>query len=285
MKYLAPALLSHLFGEVLTIAYCWRIETTANQVSGFTSFDQDLLIDGVTYKAATGMVATATELNSNLDVNNLNISSFLSDEGISEADLISGVWDFAKVKIFLVNFKDLPSDLVTKPYKFILLSEGILGKISNSDRGFSCELRSLMQFLNQKQSWVTSPFCRYELGDDLCTVDLAGYTQELTVTGAADNKIIYIEEAMTSNYYAYGTVTFTSGAMEALSVRVAKNDGYSMTLFEPAPYPIELGDTLTAVRGCDKTRETCKTFSNVINFGGEPDLPGVDEYLAGFSDS
>jgi uncharacterized phage protein (TIGR02218 family) len=285
MKNLAPSLFSALCNEVLTLAYCWQITRTDDEILGFTSFDKDLVIDGVTYQASTGMFATATETNTNLDVNNLNISSFLSSEGISEADLISGVWDFAQVKIFLVNYLDLPEDLETTPYKYILLSEGILGKISNSDRGFSCELRSLMQFLNQKQSWVTSPFCRYELGDDLCTVDLAGYTQALTATGASDNKIIYVEELMTVNYYAYGTITFTSGTMNGRTVRVATNDGYSLTLFESAPYFIELGDTLTAVRGCDKTRETCKSFSNVINFGGEPDLPGVDEYLAGFSDS
>lgn len=285
MKNLAPSLFSALCNEVLTLAYCWQITRTDDEIQGFTSFDKDIVIDGVTYQASTGMFATATETNTNLEVNNLNISSFLSSEGISEADLISGVWDFAQVKIFLVNYLDLPEDLETTPYKYILLSEGILGKISNSDRGFSFELRSLMQFLNQKQSWVTSPFCRYELGDDLCTVDLEGYTQELTATGASDNKIIYVEESMTLNYFAYGTITFNSGAMAGRTVRVAKNDGFSLTLFESAPYFIELGDTFTATRGCDKTRETCKSFSNVVNFGGEPDLPGVDEYLAGFSDS
>ncbi len=34
------------------------------------------------------------------------------------------------------------------------------------------------------------------------------------------------------------------------------------------------------IAGCDKTRETCQSkFTNIINFRGEPDVPGVDKLL------
>jgi hypothetical protein len=44
------------------------------------------------------------------------------------------------------------------------------------------------------------------------------------------------------------------------------------------PYAIQIGDTFSAVAGCQKRlAEDCGTkFSNVVNFGGEPHLPGID---------
>ena len=43
---------------------------------------------------------------------------------------------------------------------------------------------------------------------------------------------------------------------------------------------IQVGDTFDIIAGCDKTRETCQSkFSNIINFRGEPDVPGVDKLL------
>jgi hypothetical protein len=34
--------------------------------------------------------------------------------------------------------------------------------------------------------------------------------------------------------------------------------------------------------GCDKTRATCVAkFSNILNFRGEPDVPGQDKYYTG----
>jgi uncharacterized phage protein (TIGR02218 family) len=43
------------------------------------------------------------------------------------------------------------------------------------------------------------------------------------------------------------------------------------------PFEVQVGDKLSIYAGCDKRRETCFTkFNNVINFRGEPDLPGLD---------
>jgi uncharacterized phage protein (TIGR02218 family) len=49
-------------------------------------------------------------------------------------------------------------------------------------------------------------------------------------------------------------------------------------LFEAMPYEIEVGDPYTVFYGCDKTLPTCRdTFNNVVNFRGEPYVPGVDK--------
>lgn len=56
----------------------------------------------------------------------------------------------------------------------------------------------------------------------------------------------------------------------------------TIQLFEPVPYPLTIGDTLTAIAGCNKSIEACKNFNNIINYQGEPHIPGEDKFLAGF---
>ncbi|MBV0891524.1 phage BR0599 family protein [Paracoccus sp. Z118] len=52
-------------------------------------------------------------------------------------------------------------------------------------------------------------------------------------------------------------------------------------LFIPVAYPISVGDAFTAVPGCDKRFATCKgRFSNILNFRGEPLVPGVDSTMS-----
>ena len=50
------------------------------------------------------------------------------------------------------------------------------------------------------------------------------------------------------------------------------------TLTLPFPFDAAIGDTYSAIAGCRKRlTEDCKTrFANVLNFQGEPHLPGID---------
>ena len=53
-----------------------------------------------------------------------------------------------------------------------------------------------------------------------------------------------------------------------------------LVLALPMGKSIQVGDGFKVIAGCDKTRETCRTkFSNILNFRGEPDVPGIDQLL------
>lgn len=84
-----------------------------------------------------------------------------------------------------------------------------------------------------------------------------------------------------TGFYDFGKVTFTSGLNINLSMEV-KN--YNVGLIElqlPMPYPVEVGDTYTIVAGCGKrfTEDCLQKFNNVLNFRGEPHMPGVDQLM------
>jgi uncharacterized phage protein (TIGR02218 family) len=56
--------------------------------------------------------------------------------------------------------------------------------------------------------------------------------------------------------------------------------GIALVLALPMGKTIQAGDTFNAIAGCDKTKQTCiGKFSNIINFRGEPDVPGMDKML------
>lgn len=83
-----------------------------------------------------------------------------------------------------------------------------------------------------------------------------------------------------SGWFDYGVITFTSGLNAGLSMEVKSYTVGQIVLWLPMPFVIAVGDAYTMVAGCDKTIDTCNTkFGNVVNFRGEPYLPGVDRLV------
>lgn len=286
MKNLDPTLLTHLQQEVTTLCWCWRITRTDGTILGFTNLDFDLSIDGVTYRAATGFTPSAIATDNTLSVNNLEVSSVLDDASIKASDLIGGRFDYARIEIYLVNYLDLPTSLSANPPKHLLLVSGVLGEVQNSDCNFTAEVRSKAQFLSQKSTNLTSKLCRYDLGDIYCTVDLTPFTHNLTVQSVQNSRTFSVDSSFSQMdaYLSYGNVEFTSGANNGVKAMVATyiNSSRAITLFEPLPYQLAAGDGLTAIAGCRKTTQDCHgRFSNIPNYGGEPHVPGADEFMRG----
>jgi len=55
----------------------------------------------------------------------------------------------------------------------------------------------------------------------------------------------------------------------------------TVVLFLPMPNLLAVGDTFEAYPGCAKDIATCRdTFDNILNFRGEPYVPGQDALTA-----
>jgi hypothetical protein len=85
------------------------------------------------------------------------------------------------------------------------------------------------------------------------------------------------------NYLDQGTVTWISGNNAGVSMEMKLYDinTTSVILWLGMNFPIQAGDSFFYYPGCDKRRETCfLKFDNILNFRGEPDVPGLDAMLA-----
>jgi hypothetical protein len=79
-----------------------------------------------------------------------------------------------------------------------------------------------------------------------------------------------------------GVLTWETGdnAGRAIEVKSWLQAPAEITLFLPPGYLVQPGDAFRVHPGCDKRLDTCVTrFANVLNFRGEPYVPGQDELL------
>jgi hypothetical protein len=84
-----------------------------------------------------------------------------------------------------------------------------------------------------------------------------------------------------AGWYDGGLLTWETGLNAGVSQEVKTWDGTSINLFTRPFYPMAENDRYVIHPGCDKTRATCVSkFANVLNFQGEPDVPGQDAYYS-----
>lgn len=272
--------------ETTTFAVFWKIERRDGVVQGFTSHVQDISYnDGagsVVYKAATGIVPSNIASSVGKGIDNLQIVGIINSSDIDENDIMIGKYDDAKVTIFLHNYENLLDTPIT-------LIKGYIGEVTLGRASFEAEVRSLIQRASQAIGKACSPLCRVKvLGDGECGVNLAGFTfTNQTVQGVVSRSIFRSASAgvvgKPAFYFAYGTLTWTSGPNSGKSVEVRSHNTSNpmeFTLAEPMPFPIGVGNQFTIVAGCDRRLETCRDkFANVLNFRGEPYIPGADAVL------
>lgn len=275
MKTLSPALKSHIESGVTGLITCWKLTRRDGTIMGFTEHDQDILFDTLTYKAATGFTPTAIATSSELGVNNLDIDGILSDESITEEDIYAGHYDYAEIEVFQVNHEDPEAGR-------IILSTGWLGEISIQNGRFIAEVRGLTQQLSTRVGQLYSPFCRARFGDNRCGIDLNNHSFSGTITSQSSRHQCSDENrSETSQFFTFGSITFTSGANEGITLEVKQfQQGGSITLSLPTPYDIAVGDSYSMTAGCDKRFSTCvDRYANVVNFRAEPHIPGLDKIL------
>jgi len=278
MKQISSQLAAHLAGEVTTLATCWKLTRRDTTVFGFTDHDQDIVYSGITYKAATGFTPSAIQNSGSLKVDNLDVEGMISAGSITEVDILAGLYDFAEIEIFQVNYTDLTQG-------DLKLRRGWLGEVSLYKQQFVAEVRGLTQCLSQNMGELYSASCRATLGDSRCTVTLSSYTVTGSVTSVSSN-LQFTDTSRTevNDIFSSGKITFSSGANNGISMEIKQyintGSGGQLTLVLPMPYTIQVSDTYSLSQGCDKTLSTCfSRFNNVVNFRGEPLVPGLDRML------
>lgn len=277
-KTLSPAAAAHLAAKVTTLATCWRVERQDGTVSGYTDFHEDLEIDGVTYLHATGIGSTsATEANSTLGVDNLDVVCVLDSETITHDDILSGLYNDADIYIFLVDH-GAPASFLIKLFR------GRFGEFKVNELAAHTEVRSLTQRLRNRIGIIHQGYCCHALGDARCGVDLEAIKETITVTALDDdtptNLWIVATLSRAAAQYHYGRVRGTSGANAGRWGKVkhcrAADGGYAVTTFEDLPYDVAIGDSFDLYPGCDKTLTTCTGRFGNDAFLGFPHIPGHD---------
>ena len=276
MKTISAGLDANLGRQQTSTAICWRAELTDSAVLGFTSHDRDIVFQGVTYQASSGFAPSAVASNADLAVDNLDMEGVLRSPSITETDLQSGRWDFAKITVLLVNWADLTQGALVQKV-------GTIGAVRVERGQFTAELRGLAQQVQQQVGQIYSATCRAKFGDARCGVALGPLTIAGTVTGVqSDRQFTDTSLTQAEGYFRLGLVTFTSGDNSGRAFEISTfASGGVVSLELPAPFVIQAGNTFTISPGCGKrfVEDCVGRWTNAINFRGEPYVPGLDEMV------
>ncbi|OYV46747.1 MAG: hypothetical protein B7X10_04740, partial [Burkholderiales bacterium 21-58-4] len=178
---MSSALKAHYAQPNTTLATCWLCTLKDGTKLGFTALDTDIVYNGVTYKASSGYTASNVATSDKMNVDNLEASGMLRSPSITDTDLLSGKWDYCKIDIFEVNYKDLTMGSYD-------IRSGFLGIVQTGRGAFKAELRGLMQSLQQDIGRVYLEVCDADFGDTRCGVNAATYTFSGTVSTVSDGR-------------------------------------------------------------------------------------------------
>jgi uncharacterized phage protein (TIGR02218 family) len=287
-KEISAELKAHLAQEVTTIATCLKLTRQDNAEYFFTDHDADIIYDGDTYEATDGILPMSLNQTHNLAVDNMEIIAAL---GVNEVDIGSGLFDFAEVDIFIINYEDVGMGVM-------YLAKGwSIGAVEINDNTYQAELRGKTQLLQNNICETYTPECRAILGDARCGIDLddsAGdnWCESSVTSVPGSSRVQFLcntfPSKFSTNDFRYGKLTWLepgsgdsyNGNNAGFESEVKANSTFAVQLLEPVLYDINIGDEFRIEMGCDKDIETCKAkFNNVVNFRGEPFIPGWDKVM------
>ncbi len=150
---------------------------------GFTDHDVDLTIASQLYKAAVGYIPSAIQNTVELSPDNMDLMGIIDDDGIKDADLRAGKYDYATIRIFTIDYTDIPSGEIQT------LVKGKLGAVSLKQGQFNAELNSLAAHYSSNVGEAYSTLCPADLGDSRCKINLAPDAWAASTAYAVDAEV------------------------------------------------------------------------------------------------
>lgn len=281
-RNISTALLDYLTSGS-AIAMLVRVDRTDGVSLGFTSWDDYVIYNSLTYYPTVSLSTSAVKSNSDMTTDQLDVIGAIDSTLITEEDLDAGRYDLAVVTVMRCNPLDMAAGVVTDLY-------GYMGELTFGEGNVTAAVNSIGVKCNQEFGDVISPTCRVQqLGDFQCKVNLANYQHASTVAVVTSQSVLQFTDAQAAGYYDYGMVRFNSSAnggglnhninMEVKSHTIV-NGNASLILQEPMPFTVAVGDAVILEAGCDRRSITCRNkFNNLVNIHSEPYVPGNDTLL------
>lgn len=281
--YSASSLITHLAGATLTVcASAHIVSEVTGAVVAITSWSQDLTsvpgYSGVTFKTTSGITASKAEASEGTRPANMEADLFLLAAGITEADILAGVWSHATGTVFITNYEAVDMGQ-------LIIIKGPLGSIVQKVPMATTEIQSWSSALSRMIGTITRPECTNNLGDAKCGVVLTPFTHTGTLTSVTSSSVfIDTVRTETADYFQNGTIVFTSGPNSGLGTfRIDSWDATTktFTLRQPLPYTPAVGNAYTAVRGCRKrfSADCIVKFANADRFGSFPHISTPEQLL------
>ena len=186
MRDIPEEMVAAIESGAATLCHVWLLRPKVGEALGFTDHDRRLVVEGVECRPASGWTAGAVEAATGLAPGDVTIGGGL-DEELSEADILAGRFDGAKVETWRVDW--------TRPEVAVRIWVGAIARVRREGDAFVAELVGPMAALERVVGRTYGRQCDAVLGDGRCRVDLTGREgatcdrQWATCGAAFDNQI------------------------------------------------------------------------------------------------
>lgn len=277
MRTLGP-IAAHVAGRAHTVCYLLQLDLRDGTTIALTDHDAAIaydLGDGV-QTFVPGVDISDVALVAGFETSNFEASGPI-DATFTRIQVLGGRYRNATARLALLEWSNLDHAMILR---------GTVGECRVEGARWVFEVRNAADAFNQSQGSVLSPYCRTWFGSPQCKVVRAAYAA--TVTAVPSLLTFKVDVVQPANFFAYGNAAFLTGELagtDEAKILTFAADG-TVELFEPMFQQPEVGDTLNLYRGCSKmlkaddaTIPTCLSYDNVINFRGEPEVPGGRAYM------
>jgi hypothetical protein len=149
------------------LCHAWILTRADAVVLGFTDHDRDLVVEGVTCKAASGWTAGAAETAAGFAPGQAAAVGGFDDASLSEADLAAGLYDGARVECRMVDW--------TAPGLSVSLWTARVAAARAEGGAFTLTLEGPLEALDRVAGRTFGRSCDAAFGDARCGVDVAAF--------------------------------------------------------------------------------------------------------------
>lgn len=193
----------------------------------------------------------------------------------------AGALDGADVQVDRAYFPAWP-----QPYRAVGTPTGVLTMFAGTPAEVDCTDTLVALTLNDYREKLLQKLprnlyqagCRFTLYGPGCTLNPAIFARTGTI--AIVNTPNYglsagVLPVLGSGTYAQGSIVMTSGLNAGFSRTIVtwNPNTLAISLLNPLPFAVAVGDGFTIKPGCDRQQPTCTLFGNLANYGGEPFVP------------
>lgn len=138
-------------------------------------------------------------------------------------------------------------------------------------------LTATMQRQGLRLGWQKT--CPYDHYNPLtCKVPKASHALNVTIQSISGfNVTVSGLTGQPNNKFAAGMMEWTHPVRGAYGIMIEAQTGSVLTMFDDTSdlYP---GLQVTIYPGCARTQDACRSFNNIVNYGGCPNMPGKSPY-------
>lgn len=310
MKSIPILLQDHYNQPTTSVWKILRVFTKDEQLFGFTEGDANITYDPAAYdpentgdtwgsavhRARNGFTPERLQASADMSVDNTDLLGWVSDSGITEAQLRTGLFDYAEVRVYKINFLDTGMG-------HELVMSGTLGETDFSQLSWRTEFRSLTQQLKQPLSDLYSVSCTKQFASQPfgtggeepeeeypCGKFYVWHSATVTSVDSDEPDRVFTADGLGqgSGYFYPGVIKVTSGPNLGAQMEIdeyestdssGEESGFVLSL--PLPFNLSPGDTFDVRQDCNKLLYPrdgqpgdCRDkHDNVLEYGGDFEIP------------